>query len=341
MDARKKSKYTWDEMVERDKTTIDKICTDDDFAYYFIYSACEPLLNKLRWTVLENNTEFDELANELYLHLKKPGKDGDLWHNLKTFDYRTSLFDWIKTVATRLFVDRKKGDFVIPQIAIENGVIADIGLKLDKSTDRKLLKLYVIDQNDIDSVCTKLGIDKKCFSNVYNGLVRKIAFIIKKDFPEYKDLIYRHQARDYFPEQHSNPSNCVENNIDLESYVRLMPNKNYQKIIQRLYLDEITSERMAIELNTPISNVYNLKVRALNQLRDVVILSGDFPNLEKYILMITDDRLRSIATSLFTKGLSYDDVVAEHCITQSEFRQAKKQIMLEINRIIYRQKLNS
>lgn len=341
MSLKKEYTLTWDEMVARDKVTIDRICSDDDFAYYFVYTACEPILKKIMWAVFENGAEFDELANELFLHLKKPGKDGDLWHNLKTFDHRTSLFDWIKTVATRLFVDRKNEDFVIPQIVIDNGVISEIGLKLDKAIDRKLLKLYVIDNNDLESVCTKLDIEKKSFSYVFKGLVRKIANIIKKDFPEYKDLIYSNQANDSVQGQYSNISNSIENRIDLESYVRLMPNKNYQNIIQRLYLDEISPEQMAAELSTPTSNVYNLKVRALDQLRDVVILSRDFPNLEKYIFMMTDDRLRSIATSIFIKGLSYGDITKEHNITQSEFRQTKKQVLSELKRFIYKQKRNS
>lgn len=340
MSQKKEYTLSWDEMVARDKATIDKICSDDDFAYYFVYTACEPLLKKILRTVFENDAEFNELANELYLHLKKPGKDGDLWHNLKTFDHRTSLFDWIKTVATRLFVDRKNEDLIIPQVVIDNGVITDIALKLEKAIDRKLLKLYVIDQNDKDSVCAKLDIERKSFTNVYKALVRKIAIIIKKDFPEYRDLIYRNQSNDS-ASQYSNPSINIEDKIDLRSYVSLMPNKNYQKIIQRLYLDEISSEQMSIELNTPTSNIYNLKVRALDQLRDVVILSGDFPNLGKYIFMMTDDRLRSVATSLFIKGLSYDDIAKEHCITQSEFRQTKKQVLSELKRFIYKQKRNS
>jgi len=341
MTPKKDYNLTWEEMVARDKVTIDRICSDDDFAYYFIYTACEPLIKKIMWVVFNNDAEFDELANELFLHLKKPGKDGDVWHNLKTFDHRTSLFDWIKTVATRLFVDRKNEDLVIPQIVIETGIISDIGLKLDKAIDRKLLKLYVIDQNDIDSVCIKLDIEKKSFANIYKGLVRKIAIIIKKDFPEYKDLIYNNHTCEPNIGQYSNPCVNIEDKIDLKSYVSLMPNKTYQKIIQRLYLDEISSEQMAIELSTPTSNVYNLKVRALDQLRDVVILSGDFPNLEKYIFMMTDDRLRSIAASIFIKGLSYGDITKEYNITQSEFRQAKKQVLSELKRYIYKQKRKS
>lgn len=341
MAPRKEYKLSWEEMVARDKATIKRICTDEDFAYYFVYVACEPLLKKIIWTIFENDAEYNELANELYLHLKKPDKDGIYWHNLKTFDHRTSLFDWVKTVATRLFVERKNENFIIPQVVIENGIITDISLRLDKALDRKLLKLYVIDQNDIDSVCAKLDIEKKSFRSIYSSLVRKIANIIKKDFPEYKDFIQQKQSEKPSDGEYSNPSHIIETRIDLESYVRLMPNKNYQKIIKRLYLDEVSSEQMALELNTPTSNIYNMKVRALDQLRDIVILSGDFPNLEKYIFLIADDRLRDIASSLFIKGQSYEDIAKKHHITHSEFRQTKKQILSELKKLIYKQKRES
>lgn len=167
MAPRKEYKLSWDEIVARDKAIIDRICSDDEFAYYFIYVACEPLLIENLWVIFENDAEFDELANELYLHLKKPGKDGAYWHNLRTFDHRTSLFDWVKTVATRLFVDRKNENLIIPQAIIDNGVISEISLKLNKSFDRKLLKFYIIDQNDIDSVCKKLNIEKTNPLNIF------------------------------------------------------------------------------------------------------------------------------------------------------------------------------
>lgn len=339
--ARQKDALTWDEMVARDKTIIEKVCSDDEFAYYFVYNACAPLLKKIIWSIYDNDADFDELANELYLHLKKPGKNGDYWHNLKTFDHRTSLFDWIKTVATRLFHDRKNENLVIPQIVIDNGDIEEIGLKLEKAFDRKLLKLYVIEQTDTNTICTKLDIEPKSFKNIYNALVRKIVNIIKKDFPQYNDYLYQNQNAYPNEDKYIYSPESIEDKIDIESYLNLMPNKNYKRIIQRLYLDEISSEQMAIELNTTISNVYNLKVRALDQLRDIVILSGDFPNLRKYIFMITNDRLRKVATSLFVNGQSYEDIASKYSLTIFEFKQIKKQVLFELKKIIYTQRRNS
>ena len=88
-------RLTREELIEREKAVIDKICSNDDYAYNFFHEQCRPLISKILWTIYGNNGDYDELVNELYLYLKKPNKEGEYWHNLKTFDYRTSLFDWI------------------------------------------------------------------------------------------------------------------------------------------------------------------------------------------------------------------------------------------------------
>lgn len=92
-----------EELIEKEKAVVARICSDDDFAYYFFHEKCRPLFSKILWTVFGNNSDYDELVNELYLLLKKPNVDGEYWHALKTYDYRTTLFDWIKTVAVRHF----------------------------------------------------------------------------------------------------------------------------------------------------------------------------------------------------------------------------------------------
>ncbi|WP_300958463.1 hypothetical protein, partial [Bacteroides acidifaciens] len=58
-------------------------------------------------------------------------------------------------------------------------------------------------------------------------------------------------------------------------------------------------------------------------------------------LLITDDRLRNVATSLFVKGLSYGEIANEQNITPVELRQAKKQVLSELKRLIYKQKRNN
>ena len=100
IDNNKLSRY---ELMKKEKAVVARICSDDEFAYYFFHEKCRPLFSKILWTIFGNNSDYDELVNELYLLLKKPNAEGEYWHALKTYDYRTTLFDWIKTVAVRHF----------------------------------------------------------------------------------------------------------------------------------------------------------------------------------------------------------------------------------------------
>lgn len=328
---------TWEDVVARDKAIIDRVCSDEEFAYYFIYVACEPLLKKILWTVFNNDAEYDELANELYLHLKRPNKDGEYWHNLRTFDYRTSLFDWIKTVAIRLFVNRKNESINIPLEIIENGVITELSIKLDKAFDRKLLKLYVVDRRSQEEVCESLKIESKSFNYYLLSLARKIKSLVKVYYPEYYTL-FDSNISSGSSEEPDNLEPSLDAKIDLKSFIESMPNNKYRLVIQRLYIDDISPERLSEELHTPITNIYNLKLRALDQLRDVVILSGEFPDIRKFIFLMSCDRLKEMATSLLVKGESYEEIATKYNLSHSEFRQTKKQILSELKKLIYTKK---
>ena len=53
------------EIIEQEKVVVDRICNDDEYAYYFFHEKCRPLLSKILWTIFGNNSDYDELVNEL------------------------------------------------------------------------------------------------------------------------------------------------------------------------------------------------------------------------------------------------------------------------------------
>ena len=56
-----------------------------------------------------------------------------MWHALKTYDYRTSPFDWIKTVAVRHFYTPSEEFFLIPDSVVESGLAEEMFSKLQKA----------------------------------------------------------------------------------------------------------------------------------------------------------------------------------------------------------------
>ena len=83
MDIDNKIKISRNELMAKERVVVERICNDDKFAYYFFHDKCRPLLSKILWTIFGNNSDYDELVNELYLLLRKPNAEGDFWHALK------------------------------------------------------------------------------------------------------------------------------------------------------------------------------------------------------------------------------------------------------------------
>lgn len=41
-----KQRLTREELIKRDKITVEQICSDDNFAYYFFHEKCRPLFKR-------------------------------------------------------------------------------------------------------------------------------------------------------------------------------------------------------------------------------------------------------------------------------------------------------
>ena len=140
------------------------------------------------------------------------------------------------------------------------------------------------------------------------------------------------------PKLNAGEESNQERHIDVFQYLDAMPNKYYQKVIKALFLDDIAPEKLALDMGTPVSNIYNIKSRGLDQLRDVALYSNEISNLEKYIKLISDDRDRMILTSIFIEKKDYDVVCSELKITEVQFKKFKKDAIKEIKNKIFKAK---
>ena len=182
-------RLTREELIEREKAVIDKICSNDDYAYNFFHEQCRPLISKILWTIYGNNGDYDELVNELYLYLKKPNKEGEYWHNLKTFDYRTSLFDWIKTVAVRHFYTPVEETFVLPESFLDSGLAEKIFAELDRSESRKYMYFKYITKLNDNELADKLHIEVSQLSALHRRSVRLLKKTVRQKYPEHLDYM--------------------------------------------------------------------------------------------------------------------------------------------------------
>lgn len=59
----------------------------------------------------------------------------------------------------------------------------------------------------------------------------------------------------------------MEQRIDIREALKKMPNVRYQKVIEKLDLQDVLPEKLAEEMNVTVDNLYNIHRRALVQLR--------------------------------------------------------------------------
>jgi len=336
---------SFEELTKRDRELVNKIIGDDNYAYEFFHEMCRPLLSKIIWTIYGNNADYEELVNELYVVLKKPNRDGEFWHSLKTFDYRTTLFDWIKTVAVRHFYTPSNETFCIPETLIESGVIRTMFSELQKANYRKYLWFRYIDKLDENAICEKMHLEHSQLAGLYRKAIRQLKSIIENHYPEYLSTMFK--QCDVTEVSLENVRELVsaradtdhqDRIIDIYNYLELMPNDRYRYVLIALFLEDKAPDELANEMGTPVSNIYNIKSRALDQLRDIILYSNEISNLEKYINSISDDRKQKILVSIFIKKRSYNVVCSELNMTEVEFKKMKRDAIKEIKKIIFKTK---
>lgn len=78
-----------------DKEIVNRLLSnDEEYEYFFFNRQCIPLRSKLRWSIFDNEITIDELISELIIHLKS-----DDWYNLRKFEFKCTLFGWLRIVA--------------------------------------------------------------------------------------------------------------------------------------------------------------------------------------------------------------------------------------------------
>lgn len=68
----------------------------------FFYEKCRPLLSAIMRCVFNHRVEYDEMVSELYDYLMQ-----DDCSKLRQFQYRSSIYQWMKVVATRFFIRKR------------------------------------------------------------------------------------------------------------------------------------------------------------------------------------------------------------------------------------------
>lgn len=87
------------------------IAKDNRITRDFFFERCRPLFCNIIKEVFDSQAGYDELINELYLYLMKNDAA-----NLRSFQYRCSVYQWLKITAIRFFIRlRNQGKVIIDE----------------------------------------------------------------------------------------------------------------------------------------------------------------------------------------------------------------------------------
>lgn len=82
------------------------IARDNRVTTEFFFAKCRPLFRSIIQKVFDYEVNYDEFVNELYLYLME-----DDAIKLRNFEYRSSVYQWLKILAIRFFI-KKRGRLI-------------------------------------------------------------------------------------------------------------------------------------------------------------------------------------------------------------------------------------
>ena len=86
-----------------DQEIIEGLITrDNHITKVFFFVKCRPLFYSVMKLVFDHEVEYDEMVNELYVYLME-----DDAVKLRNFQYRSSVYQWLKILAIRFFIKKR------------------------------------------------------------------------------------------------------------------------------------------------------------------------------------------------------------------------------------------
>ena len=112
---------------------------DEKITRDFFFRRCQPLIYSLIAKFYPKGANYDELVNELYLHLME-----DNARRLRQYEGRSSIYQWLKSVSRNYFLDRKMRERDVESVAKETLSEDTPAPLIDNSADEALMDVAAI-----------------------------------------------------------------------------------------------------------------------------------------------------------------------------------------------------
>lgn len=174
------------------------IARDEHITHEFFWVWCRPLMYSLISKIFDYEVDYDELIGALYLHLME-----DNARRLRSFEGRSSIYQWLKCVAARFFIEKR--DEVIENESSEPLYPSDEpyyepGAKDDIRRDvrellarmpnpryRMVLQKLLLEEVEYEELATQMGITVANLYNIKRRALSEFAAIVVKEYANGKD----------------------------------------------------------------------------------------------------------------------------------------------------------
>lgn len=176
-----------------DKEIIDALIRKDGtVTHEFFFVWCRPLLYSLIRKVFDYEVDYDELVNELYVHLME-----DDARRLRSFGGRSSVYQWLKCVAIRFFIEKrdriiedKTGDplyerdepsYFPREMSDAQADMITLLNRMQNDKYRFVLEQYYLRGAGFDDIATALGTTPANVYNIKKRALTKLTVIVLDD----------------------------------------------------------------------------------------------------------------------------------------------------------------
>lgn len=165
---------------------------DETITQEFFFHKCQPIIFSIISRYYPSGADYDELANDLYLHLMENDA-----RCLRMYEGRSSIYQWLKIVAKNFFLDKLYRDNWIEyesdsrlldkakELLTDNSVheaamdVAAIIDQIDNERYRLVIQKHVIEGMDFDDLEKLTGIKKANLYNIKMRAMKKIKEIAR------------------------------------------------------------------------------------------------------------------------------------------------------------------
>lgn len=168
----------------------DKQLTED-----FFFAKCRPLFLSVMKYVFDYEVDYDEMVNELYLYLME-----DDAVKLRHFEYRSSLYQWLKILSIRFFMKKRsrlidntsqealydKQDYVAPEMDMEARHDLERLLEI-MPTERyvHVIRRLIIDNWEPERLAQEMNVTLANLYNIKRRAIAQLTSIALKDIKAY------------------------------------------------------------------------------------------------------------------------------------------------------------